>query len=47
VDIDYFMNRMDAQAINQYCGNCIDKKKKQEVETKANSNKVDLLEFDF
>jgi hypothetical protein len=47
VDSNYFIDRMDARAINQYCGNCLNKKKKPDVERNPNSNKVALLEFDF
>jgi hypothetical protein len=47
VDVNYFIDRMDAKTIQDYCGDCSDKDQKSEVESKAKSNKVDLIEFDF
>jgi hypothetical protein len=45
VDADYFIDRMDANAIQQYCGDC-DNNKKQPTNSKPKSND-DLLEFEF
>jgi hypothetical protein len=44
VDVDYFIDRLDAKAIRDYCG--CDNKKKLIGEHKTKSND-DLLEFEF
>jgi len=48
VDLDYFIDRMDYQAIRQYCGNCDDSEKRPSDENKhQNIHDDDLLEFEF
>ena len=48
VDIDYFIDRMDAKAIRQYGGNCDGTKKNPSDENKhQNIHDDDLLEFEF
>ena len=48
VDIDYFIDRMDAKAIRQYGGNCDGTKKRPSDENKhQNRHDDDLLEFEF
>ena len=45
VDLDYFIDRMDAQAIRQYCGNCDEKPSDENKH--QNRHDDDLLEFEF
>jgi hypothetical protein len=47
IDVDYFIKKMDDKAINQYCGHCLDKKKKPNAEINHKSDPDDLLEFEF
>jgi hypothetical protein len=47
VDINYFVDKMDAKAIQSYCGNCNDPKKKPNTEFNHKSSQDDLLEFEF
>jgi hypothetical protein len=44
VDVNYFINRMDAKAIHDYCGCDTKKKPVGEIKTKITD---DLLEFEF
>jgi hypothetical protein len=47
IDINYFIDKMNEKAIRQYCGNCIDPKKKPHIEINHNLSQDDLLEFEF
>ena len=48
VDVNYFIDRLDAKAIKDYCGDCDDTKKKPSDESKhQHRHDDDLLEFDF
>jgi hypothetical protein len=47
IDINYFIDKMNAKAIQSYCGNCNDHKKETNGEINHKSNKEDLLEFEF
>lgn len=47
VDFDYFIDRMNAKVIKQYCGNCNDSEKKPNAEINSKNIRDDLLEFEF
>jgi hypothetical protein len=47
IDINYFIDKMDAKAIQSYCGKCNEPKKKPSAEINPTSNQDDLLDFDF
>lgn len=47
IDINYFVDQMEAKAIQSYCGNCNDPKKKPNAEINHKSSHDDLLEFEF
>ena len=47
VDLDYFIDKMNANAIRQYCGKCSDAKNKPVAEIKPRQSLDDLLEFDY
>jgi hypothetical protein len=46
VDVNYFIDKMDAKVTQSYCGKCIEDKKKPISEGKPKYND-DLLEFEF
>jgi hypothetical protein len=46
VDLDYFIDRLDAKAIKDYCGDCDETENKPIVKDNPRSND-DLLEFEF
>lgn len=47
IDIDYFIDKMNIKAIQSYCGNCTDPKKKPNAEINHKSDPDELLEFEF
>ena len=47
VDLDYFIDKMNANAIKQYCGKCSDDKNKPVDEIIRRQSHDDLLEFDY
>jgi hypothetical protein len=47
VDLDYFIDKMNAKAVRQYCGKCDNTYKKSVSETKPRQSQNDLLEFDY
>lgn len=47
IDLDFFIEIMNAKAIRQYCGKCPDANKKNIAEIKPKQNHDDLLDFDF
>ena len=47
IDINYFVDQMDAKAIQSYCGKCNDHKNRRNSEINHNSSQDDLLEFEF
>ena len=47
VDLDYFIDKMNANAIKQYCWNCDNTNKKPAAENDSKSDRYDLLDFDY
>jgi hypothetical protein len=47
VDLDYFIDKMNANAVKKYCGKCDNTHKKSVSETKPRQSQNDLLEFDY
>ena len=47
VDVMYFIDKMNARAVQDYCGKCNDTKKKPNAEINPKSSLDDLLEFEF
>ena len=47
IDLDFFIDIMNAKAIRQYCGKCSDAKNKPFAEIKPRQSHDDLLEFEF
>jgi hypothetical protein len=47
IDLDYFIDKLNANAIKQYCGKCSDAKNKPVSEIKPIQSHDDLLEFDY
>jgi hypothetical protein len=46
IDLDYFIDKMNANAIRKYCGKCSDSKTKPVAEIKPRQSHDDLLELD-
>lgn len=47
VDLDYFIDKINGNAVRQYCGKCSDSKNKPVAEIKPRQKHDDLLEFDY
>ena len=47
IDLNYYIDKMNAIAIQSYCGKCPDAKNKPVAEIKPRQNHDDLLEFDY
>jgi hypothetical protein len=46
VDLDYFIDELNAKAIQSYCG-CDDAKKNSKTKTNPDLDQNDLLDFDY
>jgi hypothetical protein len=47
IDLNYFIDKMDALAIQSYCDGCNDPEKKPDTKISNGSSQNDLLEFEF
>ncbi len=47
VDVNFFIDKMDINAIQQYCGDCGNGKKKPDAKINPQPSQDDLLDFDF
>ena len=47
IDLDYFIDKMNANAIRQYSGKCSDAQNKPVAEIRPRQNHDDLLAFDY
>jgi hypothetical protein len=47
IDLDYFIDKRNANAIRKYCGKCSDSKNKPVAEIKPRQSHDDLVEFDY
>jgi len=47
IDLNYFIDKMNIKALQSYCRNCNDPKKKPNTEINPKSNQDDLLDFEF
>jgi hypothetical protein len=47
IDLDYFIDKMNANAVKKYCVKCSDAKNRPVAEIKPRQNHDDLLELDY